>query len=408
MQCVLVSGQRIALVMSLLLLFPHTIAESRDAQSQECDDRIIEQFRIEQRLENLGENPSPVEIDRVLAPLITCNTQVVVRLSTILRDDEETIATRQTSARALGQIGSEAAVAALIREAKRPDSEVREEGLAAIANINPQAQASVALLLRNIARTTDQVLLQALAYGLGRVSAHADEDFAAIVTEFRAALGKQNQFTQDTARTLFVSALAQEDADQQSIVPFLLTTLEQDPNEFVRAAAVEVLGQVKPDAEIAVPKFIRILGREGETGYVKEKVAGALGQIGADAIDPVMASMEQQKITSYWWAVTLVHFYNNPNTRERVTNFTSSWIAALREDKAPFEGCRLAEYLSATDQTEAFQETLSVLGVRDGCIAMGGLQSGGRELVTVARNATRPVPVICRFSWIRPIVGRCR
>jgi hypothetical protein len=400
MQTFRVKYVQVAIALSFILLLPVTATKS-EAQLQECNTPEIEQY-----LEQLENSTSAAELDRLFTPLLACNSQAVALLIDILRDDEYTIAVRQRAAKALGQIGSEKAVAALIREAKNADSAIRDSVLEAIAYINPQAQTIAALLLRNIASTDDQTLLQALSHGLGRISAYKPEQFSSRVAQFYQSLDRQNQFSQNTARSIFVSALGQADASSQTVVSFLLTALEQDTNEFVRAAAVDALNQISPDTQITVPQFIHILGKRRETAYVKSKAAAALGKIGADAINPVITAMEQQEINSYWWSVTLIHLYRNPSTQEQVRRRTSGWISDLRENRTKFNGCRFVEFLFATDQATE-EEVIAILETQDGACVMT-LQSNGQQLLTVASTATKPIPIVCRLPWISRVVGRCR
>jgi HEAT repeat protein len=395
---------KVAIALSFILTLPLIAAHKSEAQSQRCNTS-----EIEQHLEQLEESPSAAEVDRLFALLLACDSQAVAPLIDILRDDDYAIKVRQGAAKALGQIGSEKAVAALIKEAKNTDSAIRDSVLEAIAYINPQAQASAALLLRDITLTDDQTLLQALSHGLGRISAHEPEQFPSRVAKFYQALDRQNQFVQNTARSIFVSALGQGNVNSQTVMSFLLTTLEQDDNEFVRAATVDILSQVHPDTQIIIPQFVRILGQAEETGYVKAKAAAALGQIGADAINPVIAALEQQEINSYWWSITLIHLYRNPSTQDPVIHLTLAWIRDVREHRAKFNKCRFAEFLWATEQTEALEEVMAILETQDkACFGSGGLQSGGQQLLTVARNATKPIPIVCRLPWISRVVGRCR
>nr|MDZ8018093.1 HEAT repeat domain-containing protein [Nostoc sp. SerVER01] len=102
--------------------------------------------RISQTIERL--QSQIVEPSQIL---VECGTAATTPLIQLLEDESKNPLSRRAAARVLGQIGSQDAIAALIRIVQQNRSGIRDSALRAIADINPQARDAVTILTVAIA-----------------------------------------------------------------------------------------------------------------------------------------------------------------------------------------------------------------------------------------------------------------
>ena len=152
---------------------------------------------------------------------------------------------RENAAKALGQIGSEAAISALTQALQDESRDVRLRITRALARI--RLVDAVPALIRAL-QDQDVGVRRSVAYALGQIGSGA------------------------------------KDAVARDAVPALIRAL-QDQDVGVRRSAADALGQIGSGAKDAVPALIRAL--QDQDGDVRSNTAWALGGIGSGAKDAV-------------------------------------------------------------------------------------------------------------------------
>jgi len=152
---------------------------------------------------------------------------------------------RENAAKALGQIGSEAAISALTQALQDESRDVRLRITRALARI--RLVDAVPALIRAL-QDQDVGVRRSVAYALGQIGSGA------------------------------------KDAVARDAVPALIRAL-QDQDVGVRRSAADALGQIGSGAKDAVPALIRAL--QDQDGDVRSNTAWALGDIGSGAKDAV-------------------------------------------------------------------------------------------------------------------------
>jgi HEAT repeat protein len=200
--------------------------------------------------------------------LVQCGEPATQLLISVLNDSRKDSLTRRLAARALSQIGSPEAIAALLSTAQQP-SEIRDSALRAIADINPQARAAVPVLL-TATISQDAEVMAARANALRRIDPAAP--VRAIITAFWEATSNPN-----TDRYRASTALL----DQLRTSNFNLTDLTQalqNRDAVIRAIAAYLLLQEGRNAQAAIPQLTTAL--LDESPLVRDTAACALGRIG--------------------------------------------------------------------------------------------------------------------------------
>ncbi len=231
-------------------------------------------------------------------PLVLKQTNILEKLLSALRDQESMghLPAQTSAAEALGKLGSAAAT-----------PEVLNALVAALKNIDPphnfsflgnekynvRGNAAFALGQMGIAAITSRVLnalittlkdeniivrikaAQALGK-LGALTTAVDQIMAILV---QVALKEEESFV----RRPIALALKQLQETSKSKLPPLLVTALQDTNPYVRANAVEILGQLCIKA--AMPQILDLLliSLKDKDPYVRAQAAETLGQLGVTA-----------------------------------------------------------------------------------------------------------------------------
>ena len=185
----------------------------------------------------------------------------------------------------LGKIGPAARIAipALIDSVKRKDTNRSERDMAvyALGQMGPKAKSTVPVLAEAVGE-------QQVVWALGQIGPAG-----------AAALTKALKDKSSYLRTLATAMLGDIGPEAKIAVP-ALTALLKDKDSYLRLAATKALGQIGPEARTAIPALVAVRGymevpidaaRRSETRQVGP---WALGQIGPPAI-PALVELLKDK-----------------------------------------------------------------------------------------------------------------
>jgi HEAT repeat protein len=215
---------------------------------------------------------------RALGRIGTDAAVVTPRLIGLLKEDDETV--RCQAAQALGEIGGNdgTVVAALAEMLGDSSPAVKVSAARALAGLKTEARLSVAALVP-LLQDSDESVRAAAADALAQVG---PLDQAATDSLSVGLASADNVVRAQTAEALGTIGAAAEDA-----APALVHATT-DGNDRVRAKAVEALGKMgEPAAVIAVPGLIKAL--KDRDNWVSALAAEALGQMGDSADGAVPA-----------------------------------------------------------------------------------------------------------------------
>ena len=252
-----------------LLLAGRCIAECREISHPLIDEIIdrIYQFWLAY--------PDAPFIQSVMVAIGQTWVKLVQSLQTSLNNENRYV--RESAVAALGQIGSDKAIHALIVALKDKDSDIRRSAAEALGRIGSDKAVDVLITALN------------------------DEN-SGVRGHVATALG---QIGSDKAIHAFIVALKDEDSGirrsaawglgrigSDKAVDVLIAALN-DEDRYVRRSVATALGQIGNDK--AVDALIVALNDEDEDIYVRVDVAEALGQIGSDkAIDVLIAALNDE------------------------------------------------------------------------------------------------------------------
>jgi hypothetical protein len=205
------------------------------------------------------------DLEKLIEPLLAGDPAVVPVLIELLGHEDEGV--RVTATQGLRAVGPAAtdAVPALAR-GLRGTEEVQEKSFQALAAIGPGARAAIPAL-REIIRAGP---------GLGP----AFEGYTA-----------GDSYTAKWPRIAAAMVLWRITPEDEDILPTLLHVLNdrEEPDERLRGAAIETLGDIGPRANAAVPGLLQVI-KTDENGYYVEQATEALKKI-----DPEVAVKEGLK-----------------------------------------------------------------------------------------------------------------
>ena len=184
-------------------------------------------------------------------------------------DLNEHVDVRVLAAGALGSIGSEAAVPALIQALQDQYSDVRNNATGALGRIGKDA---VPALIQALQDQNLEVRFRA-AYALRQIG--TSEAIKAAVSALMQLFRHQNKYVRvDAAGSL--GQIGTPEAIKAAVPALIHLLQDQDVN--VRRDAAGALGQIGEGAIDAVPALIHLL--QDQDVNVRREAAGALGQIG--------------------------------------------------------------------------------------------------------------------------------
>ncbi|QLE54382.1 HEAT repeat domain-containing protein [Nostoc sp. TCL26-01] len=320
-------------------------------KAQEVSTKICTNTRIEDLISQLQTlKGSSVEITFILNELVSCDSQAVPALIKVFENEQEKVMVRRIVARALGKIGSQEAISVLVKVAINKKSPVYDSAIRALDD---------------------------------------------------SALGLIFLVTADP--------LQQMPIDRQKAIPLLVQALSHE-DENIRSAAAEALGKIGLDAQIAIPNLIGLV--EDKSRTVRAEAINALAQTGKAGINALIEAIKNKKISFSSGAIALVQLEDNSNVRDVVKRATPYLLDAFHNNKiAGQDRWILVQLLNATGQTKAADEVFSALiNSEESRPILQRLQPGGAELALEAatsRGIARE-PAICRFSFMRRILWRCR
>ncbi|MEP0801961.1 HEAT repeat domain-containing protein [Funiculus sociatus] len=218
--------------------------------------------------------------------------------STLLEDGSETALlrtlknedsrVRSRAAKALGQIGTEAAITALLQALNDEDSRVRSNAAKALGQIG--SDAALPGLLQTF-HAQDYEVRESATYALGELRSEA-----VIPTMLQALRHKGDEVRESAVYVL-------EQLGSKSAIPGLLRVM-QDADSDVRWRAACVLGKLGNEA--AIPVLLEVLNDEDyKYSVVPWRAACALVQLGYEAAIPVVLKAlhdaDYEDYEMYWF-----------------------------------------------------------------------------------------------------------
>ncbi len=278
---VMISGAEIELVRNSIPRLVTALGDPRADVRNEAAVTLVEigPVVIPAVAASLSGNDPHVRLNacEVLGQLGVDAASTVPALLTLLKDDDERIVRAATTA--LGEIHAEPATVlpALTALLQQKSAAVRIIAVRAIAQYGPEAGDSVSLMLHLL--SDDNIMLRASAVdALGRSGDNRVEVIEALV---KALSDGNAPVTLNAANALShigtpaVPALVQKLAD-----------------EHYRRLVVEVLGEIGPGAESAVPALVELLSHVGDDLELRREVFIALASIGSKSPEATSAMMK--------------------------------------------------------------------------------------------------------------------
>lgn len=214
--------------------------------SAQTNEATCSSSEIAQAIERLES-----QIIEATAILIECNTAATTPLIQLLEDEHQDTLRRRAAAKVLSQIGSQEAIAALVRVAQQESSGIRDSALRAIADINPQARDAVPTLIDAL-QHEDELIWTMAAYALGQLRENAREAVPALLEmlDDRSA----------NVRASAVDSLRQIALDNPSVIRSIVSLSAAETDLTVLNNAVEALQQLSPTT---LPTLLEIIAFDG-------------------------------------------------------------------------------------------------------------------------------------------------
>jgi len=204
------------------------------------------------------------------------SADAVVDLITLLQEDDEAV--RCAVADALGKIGGDPVVSALIGMLGDVSPLVKTSAALALAELKTGAAPAVSALVP-LLQDADPTVRDAAAQAIAKAGTLTDSGTEHLVNGLSSA--------DNVVRAQTAEALGKIGAPAQEAVPALVEALG-DSNDRVRAEAVQALGRIgEGAADVAVPSLVRAL--KDQDNWVSALAAEALGQMGDSADEAVPA-----------------------------------------------------------------------------------------------------------------------
>ncbi|MBD2565620.1 MULTISPECIES: HEAT repeat domain-containing protein [Nostoc] len=309
--------------------------------SAQINKQACSSLKISQTIERLqSQIVEPTQI------LLECGTAATVPLIQLLEDESKNTLSRRAAARVLSQIGSQEAIAALIRLVQQNRSDIRDSALRAIADINPQARDAVPILTVAVADKNLEVSKVGME-ALRRIDPAVPNQ---VISFLQEALRSNNAQRRSTVRSL----LDQLSSNSQPDISLLTQALESQ-HEPTRAIAAYVLVQLGNKAQVAIPVLTAALFDESSS--VRDTAACALGRIGSrEAITVLITQLKTgNEATQTSAAIGLSSL--TAEAREALPVL----IAALRDDNEKVRS--MAAYALGQMEKHARRAIPALLGV---------------------------------------------
>ncbi len=191
---------------------------------------------------------------------------------------------RTTAAEALGKIGAEAkaAIPSLVEAIRDDDRKVRRTAGEALGKMGPGAREAIGVLLE-LLRDEDRSVRVDAALGLGEMG----PEFISVLPEvLRVDDASVRHYVAQvlggtTARHYNYQVSRGAGTETKAAAMTILVEMLGDEKWYVREAAVEVLGEMVPEAKVVAPSLVEML--EDDDSSVREAAARALGNLGPAA-----------------------------------------------------------------------------------------------------------------------------
>ncbi|HBY81548.1 MAG TPA: hypothetical protein DEG47_32200, partial [Cyanobacteria bacterium UBA11148] len=196
-------------------------------------------------------------------------------------------------AEALGKIGSNVAIVALLQLLEDANPNVRKsaaKGIRKALLTNIKSEATIATLIK-LAKHHDFNMRWRVAEALGKIGSNT-----AIPILLKLVQDSDVKDTYHTVRKMAAKALGK--IGSNTAIPSLLKMLE-DANSGVRESVAEALGEIGSDT--AIPGLLKLVG--DSKSKVRASAAEALGEIGSEAaISDLLKLVEDSDIDVRWKA----------------------------------------------------------------------------------------------------------
>lgn len=231
----------------------------------------------------LGDTEPSVRV-RAASALADMGTVSVPALTEAMKDKQ----TEYWAILTLNEIGPKAteAVSALAEKVGQGDTEIRQQAILALAAIGPGAKDSVPVLLEALKQPATA---SAASYALGTIGQLPAEAENAI----------RNNLEADDALIRTVSAwtlskLHPDDAEIARRVVEIAAEAIKDERPYVRSAAVQVLIDANPKADVLLPALDAALQDAPED--VVAETLDAVARMGEASLPRLMAALKQEKL----------------------------------------------------------------------------------------------------------------
>ncbi len=186
---------------------------------------------------------------------------------------------------ALRDMGTEAAPAVpiLVEALQHSNTEVRENGLMALNRLGSRARQAIPSVMKLVSDSSETIRWQAIE-ALSSMGAESDE----AIRVFARALEDEGE--ERRVRASAAAALGRTERAPKAALPELIRCIQiYEPEEKNRNSsqsearewAARAIGNIGPEASVAVPYLIPLLSDEND--YVRSNAAEALGKIGPAA-----------------------------------------------------------------------------------------------------------------------------
>ncbi len=190
---------------------------------------------------------------------------------------------------------NDAAIDALIKQLKSPDSDMRREAAKKLGELGKDARKAGPALVTALKSDKDLYVRRFAAQSLGEIEADPKlavpplaallkEDMKELTDAAITSLGKMGE----PAVSALTDALKNKEGTKKPKKGDKKAPKATDRTAFLRAKAAQALGTIGPDAKAAVPALIEAL----KDTSIRNDAVVALGNIGPDAKDAVPALRE--------------------------------------------------------------------------------------------------------------------